>query len=231
MQPLSSKEDRSPAGVAHLRLLLAATISIILLLMFSSAGVRSEGGPRINSVPVSCSALVQNGSFELPAPTPENYPFNWTTPWLPDVQLYRDNTTAHSGASSVRISLPSVGDAWFQQQVTVEPETQYLLTGWIKTENVHSGAGANLSLVDTYTQSEGRFGTTDWTRVYLWFNSGPKTKITIGPRLGNWAFPTSGTAWFDDLRLTPIRPDGSHPSWKILVLISIVSQRFSYHCP
>jgi hypothetical protein len=43
--------------------------------------------------------------------------------------------------------------------------------------------------------------------------------MTIGARLGYWTAVSSGTAWFDDLRLIPVTPDGTHPSWKILVLI------------
>jgi hypothetical protein len=220
MQPLLfQKTGRRSLRAAHVCLPLAAAITAVVLFMVSPSGARSESGAGITTAPATCSALIQNGSFEIPAQTHENHPHNWTTPWLPDVDLSRDDHNAHSGASSVRISSPFGTDAWFQQEVRVEPETQYMLTGWIKTENVVSGTGANLSLIGTWFASEGRFGTTDWTRVVLWFNSGPRTTVTIGARLGYWWYPSAGTAWFDDLRLTPIRPDGSHPSWKILVLI------------
>jgi hypothetical protein len=51
------------------------------------------------------------------------------------------------------------------------------------------------------------------------FNSGPTGTVTICARLGYWAGVTSGTAWFDDLRVTEIRATDPHPSWKVLVLI------------
>ena len=215
MQVLSfRKVTRSISGAAAMRLCFVALIPLIVLVTLFSSRARTEDRVSISSTASNCStALVTNESFELPGYNPVKYPLNWTTPWLPSVDLARDVNNAHSGTSSVRISMPYVGDAWFQQEVTVEPETQYMLTGWIKTDSVRSGVGANLSLIGTWIHSEGRFGTTGWTRVSLWFNSGSKTKVTIGARLGYGAFPTSGTAWFDDLRLTPIRPDGSHPSF------------------
>ena len=219
MQLLSiPKPGRRNLVAVYVRLVLAAAITAVFVFMISSSGARSESGAGITEAPATCSVLVQNGSFEIPAPTPVNHPLNWTTPWLPDMDLARDDQIAHSGSSSIRISSPYVTHAWFKQEVTVEPETQYLLSGWIKTENVRSGSGANLAIFGTWFYSEGRFGTTDWTRVVVWFNSGPSTKVTIGARLGGWS-PSSGKAWFDDLRLTKITPDGSRPSWKILVLI------------
>jgi hypothetical protein len=164
--------------------------------------------------------LLQNEGFELSGYPYSTTPLNWKTGlWRPSPQFFHDNTTHHSGFSSARITAETANDAWFWQEVTVEPNTYYLLTGWIKTENVSEGAGANLSLVGTWTHTQGLFGTNNWTRVSLWFNTGSSTRITIGARLGYWAGTSTGTAWFDDLRLTRITPDGSHPRWKILVLI------------
>ena len=218
MQPLSFHK---PGGrsfvVLHVCLPLAAAITAAVLFMVSPSGARSESGAVITTPPATCSTLVQNGSFEMAF---ENtWPLNWGAKFHSAVEVSRYDHNAHSGTSSGRISSSSATDAYFYQHVNVEPETQYLLSGWIKTENVVSGTGANLSLIDTWFHSEGRFGTTDWTRVVLWFNSGPSTSVTIGARLGYSSNPSAGTAWFDDVRLTPIRPDGSHPSWKILVLI------------
>jgi dolichyl-phosphate-mannose-protein mannosyltransferase len=104
-----------------------------------------------------------------------------------------------------------MNDAWFSQNVNVEPNTTYLLTGWIKTQNVAYGAGANFCLAGTWTHTEGVFGTRDWTFVRLLFNSGSDTQINIGARLGYWDNLSAGTAWFDDLRLTPLRTDDPHP--------------------
>jgi hypothetical protein len=164
--------------------------------------------------------LLQNDGFELSGYPYSTAPLNWNTNlWSPSAQLFHDNTTRHSGFSSAKITAATPNDAWFSQEATIDANAFYLLTGWIKTENVSVGAGANLSLVGTWTHTQGLLGTNNWTRVSLWFNSGSSTRITIGARLGYWAGTSSGTAWFDDLRLTRITPDGPHPRWKILVLI------------
>lgn len=223
MQPLSfykTNRSRFTAAIARLSLAIGITAITVFLILFS-ASARSEGSAGVSTALTSCKAqMVKNAGFELPLDSPGLSPIDWTTgQWMPVVHFSRDDRTVHSGAWSVSITASTNNDGWFSQQVTVEPETQYMLTGWIKTKNVSAGAGANLSLVGTWTHTEGLLGTNDWTQVSLWFNSGSNTQITIGARLGYWNGTSMGTAWFDDIRLTPVVPDGTHPSWKILVLI------------
>ncbi|HEU4509026.1 MAG TPA: hypothetical protein VFR78_12345, partial [Pyrinomonadaceae bacterium] len=218
MQPLSfDKRGRRSLVATRVCLPLAAAITAVVLFLVSPSGVRSEGGGVTTAAPATCSALVQNGSFEVESGG--NSAYNWSVPFIPGVEFSRDENHAHSGTSSGKISSATETDAYFTQEVRVQPDTQYLLTGWIKTENVASGVGAYFSLYGTVIHSELRFGTTDWTRVALSFNSGPRTWVTIAAALGYSLTPSKGTVWFDDVRLLPIRPDGSHPSWKILVLI------------
>lgn len=220
MRPLSFHKVSWPKFSA-LRLRLTAVLTIVLSIAFFSAGVQSESGAGVGTSPPICpNQLLQNGDFELSGYPYSTAPQNWNTnSWRPSAQLAHDNTTRHSGISSTRITAATENDAWFSQEVAVEANADYMLSGWIKTENVSEGAGANLSLVGTWTHTQGLFGSNNWTRVSLWFNTGSSNRITIGARLGYWAGTSSGTAWFDDLRLTRITPDGPHPRWKILVLI------------
>ena len=51
------------------------------------------------------------------------------------------------------------------------------------------------------------------------FNSESNVQVTVAARLGFYSGTTAGTAWFDDIKLTPVVPLNPHPSWKILVLI------------
>ena len=218
MPTLSCHKVRQPAFVTTpVRLTLAAAMMAALLIC-SSLGTRSAS---VSSPRATCpSDLISNGGFELPVEYPGSDPLNWSTSqWQPYSQISRDSDNAHSGAVSLRIKSSTGNDAWLWQEVTVEPNTPYMLTGWVKTANVSSGVGANLSLVGTWTHTDGLTGTNDWTRVSLWFNSGANTRIVIGARLGYWSSLSAGTAWFDDLRLMAIKSDGKHPSWKILVLI------------
>ncbi|MEI8257168.1 MAG: hypothetical protein WCJ30_15955, partial [Deltaproteobacteria bacterium] len=97
-------------------------------------------------------------------------------------------------------------------------------TGWIKTDSVARpdgtlGAEANLCLEGTWDHTEGLAGTRDWTYRSLIFDSGDRTEVTVGARLGYWADVTSGTAWFDDVRLEAVQPRRPHPQWRILALI------------
>lgn len=196
--------------------------ALALSLLFCAAALASELGERPD--------LIVNGGFEEGALDP--------TGWRPDAYLPAsaafawDSAQAYEGRRSVKISAPTANDARWLQTVAVEPNTNYLLSGWIRTEGVTDtlelvNAGANLCLYGTFDRSEGVFGTKDWTYVSMVFNSGSRTQVEVGARLGFWAGTATGTAWFDDLRLTPILPTAPHPSWKILVLI-YADTDFSY---
>jgi murein DD-endopeptidase MepM/ murein hydrolase activator NlpD len=125
------------------------------------------------------------------------------------VEFIWDHDHAHSGSHSVKIVNTSRNDARWIQNVLVEPKTEYRLSGWIRTENVsHSDewndVGANLSLYGTYNHTEAMLGSNDWTYVSTTFNTGDDTEVTIAARLGHWGGTTTGTAWFDDLRVEPL---------------------------
>lgn len=164
--------------------------------------------------------LLTNPGFERGTTDPEG--------WERDVfepvsELTWDNEVRRSGSRSIAIHSPTANDARWIQTVAVEPHTMYELSGWIRTEDVqHSAqavdAGANLTLMGTWERTEALIGTNDWTLQRLRFNSGDSTTVTIGARLGFWSGTTSGSAWFDDLRLAPVAK--TLPArWRILVLI------------
>ena len=199
-----------------IRLRLVVTITVVFLIFFSS-WTQIRSGASVSTTPGTCPAgPIENGGFELPLGGPGGFPLHWSsTQWWATTQLSRDFQIAHSGASSIKIIAPVANyESWFQG-VSVEPQTVYVLTGWIKTENVSEGQGASLSILNMPAQTQGLAGTNNWTRVSLSFNSGSNESVVVRAQLG----ASTGTAWFDDLRLTPVRPDGTHPRWKILVLI------------
>ena len=73
MQPLLSlKVVRSKLFATKLHLHLAAAITIVLLVIFFSAGVQSESGAGVGTSPTICpNQLLQNGDFEL-----SGYPYS-----------------------------------------------------------------------------------------------------------------------------------------------------------
>ena len=167
-----------------------------------------------------------NGSFEEGGdPSIPDTPDGWSRQaYAPGASLTWESDVARDEFRSVRISNPTPNDTAWTQTVTLEPNRNYLLSGWIKTDDVaHStqivDAGANLCLWGTWQRTGPITGTNDWTYVRLVFNSGPTGTVTVCARLGYWSGVASGKAWFDDLRVTEIEASDPHPRWKILVLI------------
>lgn len=179
----------------------------------------SAPDPRLPNIAV-------NGSFEQGDGSPTSLPDGWEWGSFTGTSVHTwDDQVAKVGNRSVKISAPTVADdARWSQTLTVSPNTLYYLSGWIKTQQVaHSpqsvDVGANVSVFGGFTHSWGVLGTQDWTPNGVLFNSGSSTELTIAARLGFFSGTTTGTAWFDDVRLTPVLPLNPHPSWKILVLI------------
>lgn len=156
---------------------------------------------------VSYTNLVQNPGFEDGSYNPNQTPPYWTKDvWLSTSTLIWDNTQAHSGSKSVRLDSLSANDVRWIQTVSVNQNTNYKLSGWIKTVNVaHSEgpvvAGANLGLFGTWDHTSGLFGTNDWTLVSMEFNSGTNATVTVACRLGYWSGTATGTVWCDDIEL------------------------------
>jgi regulation of enolase protein 1 (concanavalin A-like superfamily) len=152
-----------------------------------------------------------NGSFEEGIYSQSGEPTGWTRDvwdWA-NAALTWDNAVSYEGSKSVKITASVPNDARWIQTVSLQPYTNYRLSGRIKTEGVaHADgsvvAGANLGLYGTWEHTTGLFGTNDWTTVSMQFNSGSNTSVTIACRLGYWSGTATGTMWCDDIRLEPI---------------------------
>jgi hypothetical protein len=144
--------------------------------------------------------------------------------WQRDAFIFREDLFAwvknksFRGRASVRVSIPlgMPNDARWIQMVPVEPHTRYRLSGWIKTRDVAhttqlADVGANLSILDTtinsgFTFTPSLLGDHDWTPVSVEFDTGTNTQVTVAARVGMFAGITTGTAWFDDVRLMKVQP-------------------------
>ncbi len=152
--------------------------------------------------------MLRNSSFDYATPVSYSPPF-WRTYAYHDFGGFEwAINTAHSGIHSAAIHQTTPNDARWQQDVRVARNKDYLLTGWIKTENVapsaqQTQAGANLSIDGTWKRSEPLFGTNDWTYRRLVFNTDDLDQVTVAARLGYWSGTTTGSAWYDDLQLRP----------------------------
>ncbi|WP_226022988.1 PVC-type heme-binding CxxCH protein [Halomicrobium salinisoli] len=120
--------------------------------------------------------------------------------------------TAHSGDHSVQISSSDGADAVWYAMASVEPETEYTLSGWIRTEQVEtqsdSALGALFNVHTTDYETDVLTGTNDWTEVSVTFTTGADvSELQINALFGGYGNAT-GTAWFDDVSLTG--PDGTN---------------------
>ena len=145
----------------------------------------------------------------MPAP-----PAREAVAWQGGATFALDDSQAHSGQFSARISISEANDARWIQTIRVVPHTRYVLSGWIKTRKVQvvdgpTRVGANLCLHDTWEHTTGVLGTADWTYQEMYFDSGDRTEVTISCRLGYWAGIVTGTMSCDDI---VVRPKKTQPA-------------------
>jgi len=135
-----------------------------------------------------------------------------------------DPGTARSGRAAVKLRTDPAGgrDAvCLQRDQAVKPHTRYVLAGWVKihdvvnTEQKGGTAGGLLTIDDAYETSDPFLGTHDWSYRSVVFDSGERTSVKVGCRLGHIGTTGRGTAWFDDLvliELGPSKPGAAVPS-------------------
>ncbi|HMA62994.1 MAG TPA: exo-alpha-sialidase [bacterium] len=155
--------------------------------------------------------IIENPSFENVAP--QNW--NKATWGGEDIKFYhtaqgRNNSNCISISSS-----KSVNSAWYTT-ASVRPNTEYRLTGWIKTNKVKPQNGKGALIVLNFAQEKAPVltGTNDWKEIIYEFNSSNRDRITIYCLLGGWG-TASGQAWFDDISITPKNPIDSKGKMEI----------------
>ncbi|WP_428663138.1 3-coathanger stack domain-containing protein [Runella sp.] len=164
--------------------------------------------------------LLPNADFENSVDFVSGSSFSY---WLkdglkPDQAVFSWLTgQGRNGSNCIRIySGPASGpvqsnDVQAYRIILLAPYTNYVLKGWVKTENITTnanaaGVGGCLSVVtsinsaDFPPRSKDLKGTTDWTQVLLPFNSGDG-HVRISCRLGFTYQESEGTVYFDDLRI------------------------------
>lgn len=117
----------------------------------------------------------------------------------------RDFATTLGKEGSYKIESETFNDAIICREMEVKPHTAYKVSCMVKTEDVitrnkNRGGGAHISINGTVEKSCAITGTQDWTELVLYFNSGNRTNVNIGFRLGGYDDECIGTAWFDDIK-------------------------------
>lgn len=149
------------------------------------------------------SANIANGSFES-LDSSGLIPKGWEyTSYLNDTSVSNAVVVQDAARGNVvKLTNAELDDAHFTQTVSVQANTIYKLSCYIKTENVSGGAGANIALEDRTCYSTPVLGTTDWTMVELVGKTGSgQSKLKVGCRLGNFSSTSMGIAYFDDFKI------------------------------
>jgi len=159
--------------------------------------------------------LIFNGSFEQ---LPLNGGFDWRH--APQTYLEVDfaNPSAHSGRRALQLHFTVRDNSEYEpvyQLVPVMPGQRYLLTAFVRSEEIASDSGPRLRVVDPKcpacltVESEGTTGTSPWRQVVRPFQAGPETeavRISIWrPRGRSYPMDITGRFWIDDVSLHPVR--------------------------
>jgi hypothetical protein len=159
-----------------------------------------------------------NGGFETYLLNNDNTPFHWLIDSHSQAQITIDNVRPHSGKNSLRIIFKSpskLESIPVSQTVIVEPDTQYKLQFYARTEALLSAstpllvvndlAGKQLASSPALPSS-----TNDWQAVTLSFKTRPKEE---GVLISFYREPCSnkdpvcpifGNVWYDDFTLQRI---------------------------
>jgi hypothetical protein len=164
--------------------------------------------------------LVFNGDFES---VPVNTGFDWRNPQTQYLALDFSDPTAHSGKSSLRVDFTvSRNEGYFAlyQFVPVVPNQAYLLSAFVRSQDITSDSGPRLQVADPIhstgpnVMSESTTGTTPWHQISLDFCTRADTtllQISL-MRVRGRTFPTeiTGSFWLDSVSLKssgPATPD------------------------
>jgi len=169
---------------------------------FLSAAMASFG--HVEREPVEHKNLLANPSFEQARGTT---PAAWRVRHYGGRATHAWTGSGRSGSHCLEIRSADGADSSWYQEVDVEPETDYRLSAWIKTEGVAKVRGSYGALLNVH-ELQGRrrvmtpavLGTRDWTHVETTFNTGSRSRIGINCLFGGWGW-AKGVAWYDDLEL------------------------------
>ena len=131
--------------------------------------------------------------------------------WSPHFYSSRNDSTVftvatgesgrRSGDRALRIESVAGADAGWRTRVEIRPDTEYLLSGWIRTRGVRGAMGALFNIHGMEgALSRALRGDSDWTRVEFVFDSADRDSVIVNALFGGWGRST-GVAWYDDVSL------------------------------
>jgi tetratricopeptide (TPR) repeat protein len=175
------------------------------------AGLTQLEGPR--------NSMVWDGGFESDV-TGEAYAWRFAT-ISRSAQIGFDTQEEHSGKRSLRLSFDGSSDVAFYdvcQTVPAEAGTTYELSAWMKSKELTTDQGVRIGLRPEIPGVNGAItadvrGTQPWTRfATVWQGAKENQEVQICLRRDASDQEDNkirGTAWVDDVALTPIPKSGA----------------------
>ena len=159
--------------------------------------------------------LLANPSFE--ELDSDGLPVGWyTDAYINDAAytLYTTSREGEDGGTCAVIYNFGANDARFAQDVEVEPDSLYRLSGYLRADVVEDiGWGANLSVEGVYLDVDSWFSSDgEWVYTEMYGETdADQTVVTVFARLGGYSGESEGTAWFDNLSLVKVDevPEGA----------------------
>ena len=195
-------EDRKTVALAAAKL---STVVANADDTWLSLSLRNAGAGAVTKGPATLGPeLIDNGSFET---LDGDLPTGWSPRFYSGEKAqHRVSDLARSGKRSLEISADKVTEFSMYIDVPVDRNSEYELSGWIKTENVAGGGRGALLYISKHPDSpvsKGVKATKDWTHVKVRFNNYEGKSVRINCMLGGWG-TASGKAWWDDVSLRKI---------------------------
>ncbi len=169
--------------------------------------IRRRLSPAFLTRELQARNLLKNGDFE--AGDTNGWKFDSWRNNKSSVAVVED--IVRTGRKALRIRANQNDSIELKQTVKVSPNRWYLLSGWIKTQNLkfweRDHQGAHLYVWGHHRhQSQSVPANADWTYFAVIFDSGQRQSVDVAARLGAFAGTMTGTAWFDDLGLVELPP-------------------------
>ena len=166
--------------------------------------------------------LVKNPSFEAgDGDLPDNWKIQkWSGPArFASYTIETRPEFVRSGNRSMRIASTRGHDTSVNQSIPVKPDTEYRLSGWVKSAELKGARGAqyNLHGIQPKGRTQAITGDTDWTGVQVRLRTKPGQKsVLLNALFGGWG-RSAGTAWFDDVELVELIPVAGEKETKEIV--------------
>jgi hypothetical protein len=152
--------------------------------------------------------LVVDGSFSEEI---LNSGFDWRYTPRPNIAVALDTNDFHSGTRSLSLTYSENGsDAGLFEYIAVQPNKNYQLSAWVKSEDLETANGPRLTLSDASNNTisvatEETSGSTTWHQLETKVQTGPQTKLLVIAILRSpGETRIQGKFWIDDIILRPM---------------------------